>query len=858
MLSFLSWYLTLTLMGWLTFPLAYRMLPALPDRGYAFSRILGLLLWGYGFWLLGSLGVLYNDRGGILLALALVLMLSAWAVGKDLPGFWRDELSSWLRNSGDYVIAVEALFLAAFACLAFVRAANPDVLGTEKPMELAFINAILHSPSFPPHDPWLSGYAISYYYFGYVLVALLAQLTATSGSVAFNLGLSSVFALSAVGAYGLVYNLLAVWDWGNKSMPARPVHTKPANLIYPLLGVLFVLLIGNLEGVLEVLHARGLFWSVALPDSAAAGELVSPFWKWMDIKDLDEPPTQPFTTVPTRYLWWWRASRVVQDYNFIGDPLEIIDEIPSFSYVLGDLHPHVLAMPFALLTMALALNLSLGGSRGKISLGKPSSTQLNLHLNLPSFVLAAVVLGGMAFLNTWDFPIYVALFAGAYTLWRAQEPGLDGSSRSGWNWERLKDFITLGLALGIGGGLCYLPFYVGFSSQAGGILPNLIYPTRGAHLWVMFGLVFLPIGAFLVYLGRSLRVQPAPGSSKYTPVRLAIGVVFALWLFSLLLSFMITTLPILGDLYMGSLAASDRGSLFLEAVRRRFINLGGWVTLAALLAASLTFLAKAGEQGGITGEDKKEKGSSGFPVSHAFALLLILMGTLLVLGPEFFYIRDQFGWRINTIFKFYYQAWLIWGIAAAYGTVVLMETFSRRWDLLSRLGVALLLGAGLVYPVLGFWTKTEGFHPSQGWTLDGVAYLERQSPDEMAAIRWLQDAPPGVVVEAVGGSYSAFARVATFSGQPNVLGWPGHESQWRGGAKEMGSREADIERLYRSNRWEEVQALMEQYHIRYVFVGSLEHSQYKVNDEKFNRFLQVVFEQGSVKVFEVPGVVASP
>jgi uncharacterized membrane protein len=74
----------------------------------------------------------------------------------------------------------------------------------------------------------------------------------------------------------------------------------------------------------------------------------------------------------------------------------------------------------------------------------------------------------------------------------------------------------------------------------------------------------------------------------------------------------------------------------------------------------------------------------------------------------------------------------------------------------------------------------------------------------------------------------------------------------------MGSREADIERLYRSNRWEEVQALLEQYHIRYVFVGSLEHSQYKVNDEKFNRFLQVVFEQGSVKVFEVPGVVASP
>lgn len=858
MLSPLFWYLTLTLLGWLTFPLAYRMLPALPDRGYAFSRILGLLLWGYGFWLLGSLGVLYNDRGGILLALALVLVLSAWTAGKDFPGFWRDELGSWLHNRGGYVIVVEVLFLAAFAFLVFVRAANPDALGTEKPMELAFINAILHSPSFPPHDPWLSGYAISYYYFGYVLVALLAQLTATPGSMAFNLGLSLVFALSAVGAYGLVYNLLALWDWGNKSKPTKPAHTKLEHLIYPLLGVLFVLLIGNLEGVLEVLHARGFFWSAAPPDSAAAGELVSPFWKWLDIKDLDEPPNQPFTITPTRYLWWWRASRVVQDYNFIGDPLEIIDEMPSFSYVLGDLHPHVLAMPFAMLTILLALNLYLGGSRGKISLGKPSSTQLTLHLNLPSFVLAAVVLGGMAFLNTWDFPIYVALFTGAYTLWRAQESGVIGSSRSGWNRERLKDFITMGLALGIGGGLSYLPFYVGFSSQAGGILPNLIYPTRGAHLWVMFGLMFLPIGAFLVYLGRSIGVQPTPGSSEYAPVRLAISVVIALWLLSLLLSLVITTLPVLGDLYMGSLAAGDLGSLFMEAIRRRLVNLGGWVTLAALLAASLIFLVRAGQQVGITGEDEKDENTSGFPASHIFTLLLILTGTLLVLWPEFFYIRDQFGWRINTIFKFYYQAWLIWGIAAAYSIVVLMETLSRRWDMLFRLGVVLLLGAGLVYPVLGFWTKTEGFYPSQGWTLDGAAYMQRQSPEEMAAIRWLQNAPPGVVVEAVGGSYSAFARVATLSGQPNVLGWPGHESQWRGGAKEMGSREADIELLYRSNRWEEVQVLLERYHIRYVYVGSLERSQYKVNDEKFNRFLPVVFEQGSVKIFEVPGVVASP
>jgi uncharacterized membrane protein len=66
-------------------------------------------------------------------------------------------------------------------------------------MELAFINAILRSPTFPPHDPWLSGFSISYYYFGYVLTAMLAKFTGTLGSVAFNLMLALIFALSASG-----------------------------------------------------------------------------------------------------------------------------------------------------------------------------------------------------------------------------------------------------------------------------------------------------------------------------------------------------------------------------------------------------------------------------------------------------------------------------------------------------------------------------------------------------------------------------------------------------------------------------------------------------------------------------------
>jgi uncharacterized membrane protein len=109
------------------------------------------------------------------------------------------------------VLTAEVLFLAAFGFLALVRAGDPAILGTEKPMEMAFINAILRSPTFPPNDPWLSGYSISYYYFGYVMVAMLIRLAGVEPGVGFNLAIASWFALTALASYGVVYSLLSAY-----------------------------------------------------------------------------------------------------------------------------------------------------------------------------------------------------------------------------------------------------------------------------------------------------------------------------------------------------------------------------------------------------------------------------------------------------------------------------------------------------------------------------------------------------------------------------------------------------------------------------------------------------------------------
>src|SRR5215212_1772948 len=116
MTAFLFWYILLTLLGWLTFPLAYYLFPALADRGYTLSRAFGLLVWGYVFWLFASLGIAQNDIGGLLLGLVIVGGLSTWAFISC-----KSEIISWLNEKRRLLLTTEVLFLLTFGFMAFVR-----------------------------------------------------------------------------------------------------------------------------------------------------------------------------------------------------------------------------------------------------------------------------------------------------------------------------------------------------------------------------------------------------------------------------------------------------------------------------------------------------------------------------------------------------------------------------------------------------------------------------------------------------------------------------------------------------------------------------------------------------------------
>lgn len=858
MLHFILWYVLIALLGWVTFPLIFRLMPALADRGYSLSRVLGLLLWGYVFWLMASLGVIKNDIGGLIFGLIVLVGLSIWA----LRNISIKSIRIWLRENISVVVSIEILFFAAFAAWSIVRAANPDILGTEKPMELAFINSIIRSPDFPPHDPWLSGYAISYYYFGYVMTAMIARLTSTPGSVAFNLALSQTFALVSVAAFGLLYSMLGSV---RGRMRKNASMEKKQNLFLSLLGPTFILIVSNLEGFLEVLHARGILWS-----RDESGQLVSNFWVWLDMKELSQPPAIPLSWVPSRYLWWWRASRVVQDYDLAGAWREVIDEFPFFSFLLGDLHPHVLVIPFALLAIGLSLNLYLGGARGKIRW-----LWIDLGMNRQTFWSAVLIIGGLAFLNTWDFPMYVVLFSLVYVGYtlvderrgmKIESGDLELTDGDDQEFHQdvsvirlIREILSIAFPLAVTGILIYVPFYVGFSSQAGGILPNLVYSTRGIHLWVMFGSLLLPIFTYLLFARSRMKDQFDMSRGFF----IAGGLILVLWLLSLGFGFVIANIPLLGNIFMSSIGGGSSLDLIAESISRRLSGLA-FVTMFLLLAFVFGYLFRlvrpknlaedksAGNPGEDLVMDPGDKNSLKSP-AHDFAIILILMGGLLVIFVEFFYLRDQFGSRMNTIFKFYYQTWIFWGLAAAFGIGILLRGLRGVWSAVFRIGFVLLLFASLIYPLMSLWNKTAGFNPPSGYTLDGTAYLERAAPDEMAGIRWLEVAPDGVVVEAVGPQYSEFARVATNSGQPNVLGWAGHESQWRGGRKEIGTREEDVEAIYSTNDWEGTQLLLDMYDVRYIFIGPLERRTYRVNEAKFERFLgEPVFQTGQVSIYEIP------
>lgn len=780
MLPVAWWWLLFLLFSLVGLPFAFHLFPRLPDRGYAFGRLLTLLFLSYILWLLASARILPNSLTTLVLVLAALTAFSLYLCWRQ-----RHQMAAFLSREWPAITITEAIFAGAIFLWAVVRSYTPDLIYGEKLMDFGFLNVTWRAPYFPPPDPWLSGHSVSYYYFGYVMMSSATKLTGVPPVIAYNVAISLLFALVATGVYCLVSNLVRL------RAPERPGRAT----VFGLLGVGLFLLLGNLEGFLEILRAHG----VGTPG----------FWQWFGIKGL----TASYRSdewFPTDHWWWWRATRLIDTVRG-GISLDYtIIEFPFFTYLFGDLHPHAMALPFTLLAVGLSLNVFMSHHAAGLSCVRRRPLQ---------FLAIAVAMGALGFLNTWDLPTYLAVFLAALLL------------RTYYAGQRWRDWMLSAIAITAASVVVYLPFYLGLKSQVSGVWPWFGPDTRYVHYFLAWGLLLFLAVSFV--LTKAIRDAAWRGWGKANAWLVIAAALIALYPLILWL------------LARASLSLLAPGVAGLPSPWGKVWHL---LPLLGILGLALTVLLRRGQ--GEAGHDDKD--------AARFAVVLLFMGLLITMAAELFYLRDSFGTRMNTVFKFYYQAWALLGIGSAFGVYYVVEhwrpaaLWSRALRWLWWRALALLVVMAAAYPLAAMFTFTDSFQRER--TLDGLAFVEREDPGERQAIAFLTRQPGSpVLVEAVGSDVNTFGRISVRTGLPAVMGSGSHEVQWRGAHRILAERQSDVYTIYTSRDKATVKALLDKYNVTFVYVGRLERAAYASDvGDKFEEFLRIAYRNRDVTIYEVP------
>jgi len=841
------WWLVVQLIGWLAWPVTRRLLGRLADQGYFLAKSFGWLLVGYGVWLGASLRVLPNTLPSVLVMLGLLACLAAWLTLRSL----RRGETSWPQLSGGRLKLIaleEAVFGLAYLYFVGLRILNPDLWqpwnGGEKMLEIGFLNAIVKSAHMPPYDPYFAGGIINYYYYGMFLVGVLIKLTGIQPTIAFNLAVPTLGALSAGNAFCLAYNLAAgrASDAGNVS-PAPAMLEQPASVadegspiaslpgspgvqgrpvLIGLLAVLLVVFAGNLAGFTQLVHmleAHGA--STFQTDLPVVGEVVRSLAGIQHLIATGE-------RLPAYN--YWDPTRAIP---------ETINEFPYFSFIFADLHPHMIGIPFTLLVLALIYavclraracdpppasaqwsevpRLAWGGSLRRLLASWLDIARLKEVLRWLGLALAVGALGAI---NTWDLPTYLGLAALTFGLRRYRQRAGRASGIAGSLVLSGLEAVLFGALTLAASYLLYLPFFhhyqpldVGLGVVSGQTdLGNFI------SIWGVF--LFVAISYALVTL---LHPQTRLAGLRLTSLFLR------RW----------DVAPHLHAVYH-RLAGPARharwviiGWLVLLA-----LSVGLWLTgyrvpavLLPLVCLAWVFLLRP--------EPADEP---------TFVGILLFTGLLLLLGVEIFYLRDFLGgssyYRMNTLFKFYIQVWVMGGVAMAW---LLAELWDRAasWRgsglrVAWQSGAVLLIMASLVYPLLGTPTRVRDrfAQPPPIGTLDGMAYMttgQLMWPEgnlielryDYEAIRWLQDNVVGtpVLAEAKIGYYrEGGMRVASYTGLPMPLGGlHQNEQRW---ADQIAARDAQYMEFWNTHDPERAWQLIEQLDISYIYLGQLEQTLY--------------------------------
>jgi YYY domain-containing protein len=856
----LSWLVLMALLGMAALPLTVAVFRWLPDRGYILARPVGVLLLGWLSWMLTNLTALHYDRGTIALALVLITVVS---YSSFLLRSQRQRFLELWRTQKGLILVNELLFLAFFALFWFIRWGNPDLWhpwkGGEKPMDFAYLNAVIKSVEFPPYDPWFAGGYLNYYYFGQVMVGSLIKLIGIVPNVAYNLTIPTWFAMTAMAAFSVTFNLIK-GNEGNRGTEEGSAHPSGSRraLLFGLLGALFVAVLGNLgeihllllkvgQGVVQNFQSTipglaGLVRTVIGSAEVVFGGRALPI-------GLDE--------------WYWNASRAIP----AGPSESVITEFPFFTFLYADLHAHLIAMPLTFVSLAAALAMVRAGQ------GSERKGWRELVGILGLLLLWALAIGAMRTTNTWDVPPHLLLVLGALAIAEySRLPVVEGRRRRfGWRgvWAVAWKF---GLVCALSWLVLYWPFWENYGSFYNSVA---VWTGTRTPLWaylVVHGLFLFAIVSYLTarVFGRSRHLRPDPWyhrlrltlrywakrdrlqeAAQLAGVReLPLGPLFWLVVVVFVLVEVFLLVPGLIPFTHASLEALAAGGYACRGLSVLALGLP-----IAVLGLLLLF-------------------RPGLSPTERLWSYLVLLGLAMSLGVEVLVLQGDIG-RMNTVFKFYLQVWLMWGVCAA-AALAWMVPRLRRW----RQGRGLWVGTLVVlvlfaalYPPLATSAKVrDRFDTGLGPGLDGWEYMTTsryydvngQQYDlkwDLEAMRWLLDNVVGspVILEGHTPEYRWGARYSSNTGLPTVLGWNWHQRQQRAAAddQEVWTRADEIARMYNDPIPALMEPLLDKYHVRYIIVGPLERAYYEPTGlMKFEQMvdegtLRVAFRNEGVTIYEV-------
>jgi len=827
-------YLFLLLLGVLTYPLVRLALPGLADKGYPLARIAGLVIFGYLAWILGSLGVPVTR--GLLAAIFAVLAL----VGIGLGFLQRAELREEWRGKRGYFLSVELVALVLFAIDLLIRLGNPDLwhlyYGGEKPMDFSFFNAVLKSTVFPPYDPWFAGGYINYYYYGYVIVGMPVKLLGITPSVAYNLILPALFSMVGLGAFSVGWNLLEATrktapavlpaeDGVSEGGSAEPesedsADSRPPRQRRPQAPFLAGLAAVTALLLLGNLGTVRMFWqgfqNIVVSTEEREAGNVFQQIGWA-AQGIGKLFTAQGTALPySEADWYWKPSRAIQP-----EAGNEITEFPFFTFLYADLHAHLMALPVTLLVVAWALGMVLGKGRWGLADGRWRKCSLALAL-----LLGALAAGALRPANTWDQYTYLTLAALllAYSQWTAKEDDRLFGAR--WLNALAPTAVLVGLAL-----LLYAPFDTWFGQ---GYNALEIWKNQRTGL-----------GSYLVHWGLFLFV-------------------IATWLFDEAVDWMAATpvsalrklskYGLLGAIFLLLALIALLALLVLKVwVALIVVPLGLWV-VALLFRPDL-------------------------PDAKRFVLFLTGTALLLTLAVELVAVKGDIG-RMNTVFKFYYQAWAMLSLSAAAALAWLwgkLRGWHYAWSMGWLVVLGLLVAGAALYPLTAAQGKiNDRMAPDAPHTLDGMAYMQYarlldgqddQSSIDMdlsqdyRAIRWMQQNVPGspVIVEANTPEYRHWGTRGTiYPGRPGVVGGNWHERQQRAVTPDywVFDRIDEITAFYQTTDPDLARAFLDKYNVQYILFGQVEKAWYPGPGlDKFEQYNGVlwdkVYEEGMTAIYKV-------